>query len=165
MTRTVIFWRTASQVWDEPYWILWPRDSILFFEIRFTRIIVTVDNRIATIAIIIIIIIIFFFTNCFYYYYYYYYYYYFHKFLLLLLLLLLLFCFSRTFLLEVKDTFLVFDKYYFIILISWLSCIRTAILRLRSVNIRLLLQIRSGDLMRSVTLFVVVGMWFRMAFQ
>jgi hypothetical protein len=52
--------------------------------------------------------------------------------------------------------FLVLDKCYFIFLISTLRCIRIVRLRPQSVNIMLQLQIRSGDLMRSVMLCVVV---------
>jgi hypothetical protein len=48
--------------------------------------------------------------------------------------------------------FLVLDKYCFIFLISRLRCIGIIKLRLRSVSIMLLLQIRSDDLMRSVML-------------
>jgi len=61
---------------------------------------------------------------------------------------------------------LVLDKYcYFIFLISRLRYIRIVKLCLRNVNIMLLLQIRSGDWMRSVMLCVVVGMKLGMLFQ
>jgi hypothetical protein len=50
------------------------------------------------------------------------------------------------------------DKYCFTFLISRLRCIIIIKLRLRSVSIMLLLQIRSDDLMRSVVLCVVVDM-------
>jgi hypothetical protein len=61
--------------------------------------------------------------------------------------------------------FLVLDKYCFIFLISRLRCIGIVKLRLRSVSIMLLLQIRSGGLMRSVGLCVVGDMWLGMLFQ
>jgi hypothetical protein len=51
---------------------------------------------------------------------------------------------------------LVLHKYYFVFLISRLRCIMIFKLRLRSLNIKLLFQIRNGDLMRNVMLFVVV---------
>jgi hypothetical protein len=84
----------------------------------------------ATIAVVIIIIII----------YYYYYYLVFTNFLI------------------GSQVYFVLDKYFFIFLISRLRCNRIVKLRLRSVNIKLLLQIRSSDLMRNVMLFVLVGM-------
>jgi hypothetical protein len=61
--------------------------------------------------------------------------------------------------------FLVLDKCYIIFLISKLRCIRIIRLRPRSVSIMLLLRNRSGGLMRSVMLCVVVGMWLEMLFQ
>ena len=51
---------------------------------------------------------------------------------------------------------LVLDKYCFIFHISKLRCIRIIKLRLRSVSIMLLLQIRSGDLMRSVCIHIYI---------
>jgi hypothetical protein len=60
---------------------------------------------------------------------------------------------------------LVLHKYYFVFLISRLRCIMIFKLRLRSLNIKLLFQIRNGDLMRNVMLFVTVDTWWIMLFQ
>ena len=60
---------------------------------------------------------------------------------------------------------LVLDKYYFIFLISRLRYIGTIKLRLRNVSIMLLLRTRSDDLMISVVLCVVEGMYLGMLFQ
>jgi len=75
-----------------------------------------------------------------------------------MIIIIIIYLVFTNFLIGSQVYFFLLDKYYFIFLISRLRCIGIVRLRLRNVNIMLLLQIRSGDLMKSVVLCVVVGM-------
>jgi hypothetical protein len=72
------------------------------------------------------------------------------------IVIIIIYLVFTNFLIGSQVYYLVLDKYRFIFLISRLRCIGIVKLRLQSVSIKLLLRIQSGDLMRSVMLFVVV---------